>query len=140
MNSRKPLEGKVIKILNAREIVINLGSQDGVNYGMYFDVLDNDLENICDPETNENLGSIKRSKITLLVAAIGEKLSVLKTFRQIGGGGWGVVAKSFIPLSYETLKKQEEFESISEFNSIVKINDKVVENTLMGNDLEDLDE
>ena len=73
MNNNERLEGKVVKLLNAREVVINLGRNSGVKCGMYFDVMDKDLENIVDPDTGEELGSIDRVKKTLKVTEVGEK-------------------------------------------------------------------
>ena len=34
-----PIRGKVARILNSREIAINVGRDDGVYRGMYFDVI-----------------------------------------------------------------------------------------------------
>ena len=39
-SKNEPLRGKVARILNSRELVINIGEQEGVEIGMLFDVLD----------------------------------------------------------------------------------------------------
>ena len=36
----KPIRGKVARVLNTREIAINVGTANGVTVGMYFDVMD----------------------------------------------------------------------------------------------------
>ena len=40
MDEKIPIQGKVAQILNSRELVINLGSEQGVTLGMHFNVLD----------------------------------------------------------------------------------------------------
>ena len=44
------IQGKVARILNSRELAINIGSNNGVQAGMYFDILDPKGENITDPD------------------------------------------------------------------------------------------
>jgi len=56
--SDKPIRGKVARILNSRELAINVGSADGVDVGMYFDVLDPKGEDVKDPDSGEVLGSL----------------------------------------------------------------------------------
>src|SRR5438034_4073982 len=53
--SKEPIRGKVARILNARELVINVGLAEGVAIGMYFDVLDPKGEDIKDPDSGEVL-------------------------------------------------------------------------------------
>ena len=48
-----PIRGKVARILNSRDMVINVGSRSGVAVGMRFDVMDAKGEDIRDP-TPEN--------------------------------------------------------------------------------------
>ena len=45
----KPICGKVARVLNEREIAINVGAEDGVTVGMYFDVMEIQYEDIKDP-------------------------------------------------------------------------------------------
>ena len=72
----KPIRGKVARVLNGREIVINAGTVDGVTVGTYFDVIDAHGEDIRDPDTNEVLGSIERPKVRVLVTHTQERLAV----------------------------------------------------------------
>ena len=75
------IRGKVARILNSREIAINVGSDDGVSTGMYFDVMDRNHEDIKDPDTQEVLGSIQRPKIRVRTTVVQEKLSVASTYK-----------------------------------------------------------
>ena len=61
----KRIHAKVAKILNSREIVISAGQDKGVRVGMYFDVLDEEGEEIQDPDTGEVLGSLERKKVRM---------------------------------------------------------------------------
>ena len=72
----EPIRGKVARVLNGQEIVINAGILDGVTVGMDFNVMDTNGEDIKDPDTNEVLGSIERPKIRVRVIHAQEKLAV----------------------------------------------------------------
>ena len=135
-----PIRGKVARVLNEREIAINRGTANGVTIGMYFDVMDVHNENIIDPDTDEVLGPIERSKVRVEVTHVQEKLSVAKTYRgkqvNIGGSGGlgslGPFARALMPsewiTKYETLKKTGETVSeLDEENSYVNIGDLVVQ-------------
>lgn len=61
--SDEAIRGKVARILNSRELAINVGAADGVKVGMYFDVLDPKGEDIKDPDSGEVLGSLERPKV-----------------------------------------------------------------------------
>jgi hypothetical protein len=136
---RAPIEGRVAKILNARELVINRGSDDGVERGMRFEVLDPKLEDITDPSTGESLGGIDRPKVSVEVTRVAERLAIARTFRSkrrnIGGtGNFGLssLAKQFEPpkyqTRYETLKTDEStWEDLDESKSFVKTGDPVRE-------------
>ena len=77
----KPIEGKVARVLNTREIAINKGSTDGVAVGMYFDVTDTCYSNIKDPDTKQVLGSIEHAKVRVKIIDVQEKLSLATTYR-----------------------------------------------------------
>ena len=96
--SDSPLRGKVARILDSRNLVINIGSQQGVKIGMYFDVMDPKGEDIRNPDTNEILGSIERPKVRIRITYTQDKLSVASTYKKkqvnIGGKG-GVINLGF---------------------------------------------
>lgn len=136
------IRGKVAQILNTRELVINLGSEDGVTSGMYFDVIDPKGTDIEDPDTGETLGSIERPKVRVKVSRVETRLSMASTYRSkkvnIGGQGGtrdfssGFLSQILAPpkwvTKYETLKTQEKtWEDLDEKESYVKIGDPVVQ-------------
>ena len=137
--SKEPIRGKVARILNARELVINVGLAEGVAIGMYFDVLDPKGEDIKDPDSGEVLGSLERPKVRVRVVKVQEHLSVASTFKKhqvnIGGVAPAInlgFSKLFIPpkyvTKYETLKTDEKtWEDIDEAQSYVKTGDPVIQ-------------
>ena len=134
-----PIRGKVARVLNTREIAINVGVKDGVTVGMYFNVMDLQYEDIRDPDTDEVLGSIERQKVRVKIIHVQEKLSLATTYRskRVNTGGrdflsLGPFARSLMPPNwvtrYETLSKIEKNRGVlDEEDSYVKIGDPVVQ-------------
>ncbi|WP_406625928.1 hypothetical protein [Acidovorax sp. SDU_ACID1] len=135
----KTIHGKVARILNSRELALNIGTTDGVKEGMLFDVLDPKGEDIRDPDTNEILGSLQRPKVRVKIVSVQEKLSVASTYKStevnIGGAGdfagLGRISSMLMPPKYvkryETLKTTEQtWEDLDEDMSYVKTGDPVV--------------
>ena len=139
MNSAKiPLRGKVAKVLNSRELVLNIGSAAGVKSGMAFDILDLKGENVRDPDTGEPLGSLNRPKVRVKVTEVREKMAVASTYRKKkvneGGRGpsFGSLPLALMPERWvsrvETLRTTEQpWEDIDEDESYVKTGDPAVE-------------
>ena len=138
MTNKKSITGHVAKVLNSRQLVINKGQEHGVKIGMTFIVYDQKGENIKDPKTGQNLGSVKRPKVSVKIIEVEPKLAVAETFRServnIGGSGIGGnligIAKMFEPPKYierfKTLKTNEQtWEDLDEAQSYVKIGDPV---------------
>ena len=134
----KLIHGKVARVLNKREIAINVGTENGVTIGMYFSVMEIHDEDIKDPDTGEVLGSIERPKVRLRVTHVQERFSVAATYRkdQVNTGGdflsLGPFARSLMPPNwvtrYETLSKIEEaMDVLDEEDSYVKVGDLVVQ-------------
>ena len=73
------IEGKIAKVLNTRELVLNRGSDDGVLVDMEFAVIEPRLI-IVDPETEETLGEIEREKIRVRVFETHPKFSLARTY------------------------------------------------------------
>lgn len=134
------IRGKVARILNSRELVLNVGSAKGVIAGMYFDILDIKGEDILDPDSGELLGSIERPKVRVQVTSVEERLSVASTYKKktinVGGRGSGTnllgLSDLFMPPKYiekhETLKTTEKtWEDLSESESYVKTGDNVIQ-------------
>lgn len=133
------IEGAVAKILNSRELVLNVGRSAGVDKGMYFDILDPRGENIKDPFTDEVLESLRRSKVRVKVTDVREKISVATTFknRRVNVGGNGLIdfsefSRSLLPpqwvVRYETLRADDEdWEDLEEKDSYVKVGDPAIQ-------------
>ncbi len=131
------IEGKVARILNSRELVINRGSADGVELDMKFEVLDPNGERVIDPDTHDVLGSIARPKVRVRIAQLEERLAVGRTYesRRVNVGGRGSnayleITRALTPpeyvTRYVTLKTSEStWESIDEKESYIKTGDPV---------------
>ena len=75
------LEGKVAMVINARELAINIGSENGVQLKMKFAVLAAEPAEIRDPETNALLGTVEREKIRVEVTNVEPKFAVCRTYK-----------------------------------------------------------
>jgi hypothetical protein len=134
----EPIRGKVARILNSREMVLNVGTRDGVAVGMRFEVMDAKGEDVCDPDTGELLGSVERPKVGVEIFKVQQRLAVASTYKKetvnVGGSGIGQspMNRLFMPAKwttrYETLKTEEKtWEDLDEEDSYVKIGDPVVQ-------------
>ena len=140
-----PIRGKVARVLNDREIAINVGTADGVSPGMNFDVVDPQYENIEDPDTGEVLGSFARPKVRVKVVHVQERValattykfrsesvksSALKSFDHLGPFARALMPSGMVT-QYETLKKQGRFgtkpNELDEEDSYVHTGDHVVQ-------------
>ena len=139
MTLDNPIKGKVARILNSREVVLNIGSHEGVEPNMHFDILDANSQDIRDPDSGEVLGSLNRPKVRVRTTHVQSLLSVATTYRKtrvnIGGTGsgptLGALSDSLLPEEWvtrqETLKtRQSGFDTLDEKDSIVKVGDPVV--------------
>ena len=135
---KNPICGKVAKILNSRELALNIGKNQGVQLDMKFDVIDKVGEDIRDPDTNKTIGSVERSKVRVTIVSVQENLSVASTYKKCrinkGGGNasFHSVSQMFMPpkwvVEHETLKTSEStWEDLPESASYVKTGDKVIQ-------------
>lgn len=76
-NKTVDTDGKVIKILDEYNIVINIGS-DSINVGDSVYIYERGSE-VIDPDTNELLGTIDLVKATIRVIEVFEKFSICYT-------------------------------------------------------------
>ncbi|MDP9987447.1 hypothetical protein J2S98_002614 [Arthrobacter oryzae] len=87
------ITGKVAEIISDRELILNRGRTHGVAKGMYFNILDPNTIGIKDPETGEELGGIKKVKITVVAVEVADRITLAQTFRtetvNVGGAGLG---------------------------------------------------
>jgi hypothetical protein len=129
------ISGKVAQILNARELVINRGSNDGVEIGMQFAILNLNGGEIKDPDTGEVLGEIEVPKVLVKITRVAARISVASTFRSYRTAGGmlhaGIFANMYAePVTrFETLRTDETTykEELSEEDSYVRIGDPVIE-------------
>lgn len=86
------IEGKVAEIVSDRELILNRGSDHGVEKGMYFNILDTATDSIKDPDSGEVLGGFKRIKISVVAVEVGPKITLAQTFRskRVNVGGHGI--------------------------------------------------
>lgn len=66
--------GKLARILSDEEVVLNVGSEDGVEEDMEF-VIFSESDHILDPETGDDLGAIETVKGRVKVYHVMEKMS-----------------------------------------------------------------
>jgi len=71
--------------------VLNRGTADGLAEDDYIGVIDPETEDVTDPDTGENLGSIRRYKVALRVVQVSERLAIAATYKtkevNVGGAG-----------------------------------------------------
>jgi len=80
------ISGKVVRVLNDKELVINRGSADGVIVGMEFAILMAGPE-LTDPDTGEPLGNIDIAKAVVKVVRVDQRFAVARSFRTKLTGG-----------------------------------------------------
>jgi len=88
------IEGKVAQLIDGQTLVINRGSEHGVNVGMRFAVLNPRGAEIRDPDTGETIGSVEIDKVVVKVVRVEDKLAVARTFRtfRTGSSLWSSLA------------------------------------------------
>ena len=82
------LTGAVAKIVSDEELVLNIGSRDGLSVGDIVEILDAATFNIKDPITGENLGSIPRRKALGKVYQVAERLALVRDQSPAGVASW----------------------------------------------------
>lgn len=63
--------GRVVRIISERELVVNLGREDGIQVGDKLEVYE-EGEPVIDPETQEDLGLLRRVKAVVVVRSVDE--------------------------------------------------------------------
>lgn len=135
--------GKVVAILSRRELILNVGTDDGVEVGTKFVILNSKGVDVTDPDTNEVLGTVEVPKTVVKVVRVdGEHLSVARTFRTVRGTpGLLAIGSSLggTPSRTETLDIESGSSlkaELSEEDSYVKRGDLAVETE--GSEYDDL--
>jgi len=136
-DGRSRLEGRVAAILNARELVINVGAEHGVKEDMEFAVLAKRALVVKDPVTDEELDRIDVEKVRVAATEVRQKVAVCRTYRTTRIPG-GPLAFGFNPLKGLTRPPRDVPETLcvgdssfpqplSQEDSYVKVGDEVVE-------------
>lgn len=112
----EPIRGKVAKILNSRELALNIGSDAGVKPGMVFEIRSPREDIILDPDTGDVLGEVNLPKTRVKISRVAPKFSVAATYRskRVDAGGVNTLQPPKWETRYETLKKEGSFETGSE--------------------------
>jgi len=137
------IEGKVASVLNERELVLNVGSEEGVEVGMRFKILYAGGIEITDPDTDEPLGNVEWPKTEVKIVSVQPHMAVGRTFRTVtvpasGFRGVGGFASAFNLLAdtyepekevVETLRSSDGFaeKEIDAAESVVKRGDPAVQ-------------
>lgn len=102
------IQAKIAKVLSEDEFVINKGQFDGVERGMIFEVKDERLDDIIDPDTNESLGSIDRPIVSMRITRVGERAALGRRYER--SGGWGIAGSGLDrrPLGILTGRSEDE--------------------------------
>ena len=124
------IEGKVAKILNTRELVINRGSENGVEDGMRFEVID-DYSEVLDPDTRECLGTISRVKVRVRVSHVQPRFSIARTYETYKISNFAAAIASMAtpqPVTkVKTIASGSGTTPFEEGESYIDIGDKVVQ-------------
>jgi hypothetical protein len=80
------LEGIVARLITDDELLINLGSEEGVEVGYIFKVLDPRTQNVNEPVSGRDLGSIERVKAMVAVVSVSEHLALARKHPRRGSG------------------------------------------------------
>ena len=121
---KEPIRGKVAKVLNSREVALNVGAEQGVAPGMRFRILSLAGDEIKDPDSGAVLGHVRRPKAVVRVKYAEKKFAIAATYRskEVNVGGKGLAftgfGAAFEPpkweTRYETLKAGGGFEPATE--------------------------
>ena len=77
----EPIHGKIAKIINSREVALNVGAEQGVKPGMRFAIFDSRENQILDPDTGDLLGSVNTPKVQVKVSDVWGFVSLASTYR-----------------------------------------------------------
>lgn len=126
------LHGKVAAILNARELVINIGQEQGVTVGMKFKVLAETPFEVQDPDTGKTIGIVDREKVRVQTTDVQPNLAVCRTYKTRRTSGlFFPSVQDLMPVSREEVETLKADSSslpppLKEEESYVKRGDRVV--------------
>ncbi|HEU0143163.1 MAG TPA: hypothetical protein VFQ47_00100 [Nitrososphaera sp.] len=74
----KKIKGRIIRILDTKTVVINLGLEHGIGDESLFFIL-GEPESVIDPVTNEVLGTVKVTKARVKASQVFDKFTIATT-------------------------------------------------------------
>lgn len=83
----EPIEGNVARILTDRRLVINRGTDHGVEVGMRFAILSPVELDIPDPISGELIGTVPVARTIVKVISVQERMCTAQTFRTYKSSG-----------------------------------------------------
>jgi hypothetical protein len=78
LNARKKIEGRIIRILDGKTVVINLGREHGIQRNSVFYIL-GEPEKVIDPMTKEELGAVAVNKAKVVASQVFDKFTIAAT-------------------------------------------------------------
>jgi hypothetical protein len=93
MSEDKRIRGKVAAILSKRELVLNVGADDGVRVGTRFVILNSKGIDVRDPDSGKVLGTVEVPKTLVKVVRVdGPHICVGRTFRTVAATGFAALS------------------------------------------------
>lgn len=74
-------EFKVVKIISDMSVVLNVGKNDGINVDDTFDIVSEYSIDVTDPDTGDNLGTIKYIKASIIATVVYEKMCICQNVK-----------------------------------------------------------
>jgi len=97
---KKTITGKIIRILDRKTVIVNLGSEHGITEHSIFSIM-GEPEQIVDPETGENLGEVTVVKSRVKASEVAEKFTIATT-------KWKTARLSFLDSFLSNINKNVE--------------------------------
>jgi hypothetical protein len=91
------LKALVARVSSKTQLVLNVGSEDGIKPGDTFRIMSKDGIPIDDPVTGENLGELPVEKARVRAQRVYPKICVVETYRTYTVGGVGSLSTVFGP-------------------------------------------
>lgn len=107
----KTIKGKIIRIIDKRTVIINLGKEHGVETDAVFSIM-GDPEQIIDPDTKEILGEVKIVKSRVKAKEVAEKFTIAST-------KWVTTNAKVLSLFFSNIDKTIERREIDEGELLV---------------------
>ncbi|MEQ9278862.1 MAG: hypothetical protein RLN83_05155 [Balneola sp.] len=95
------IKGRIIRILDSRTVIINLGKNQGITKDSIFSILA-EHEEVIDPQTNEVLGKVNVVKSKLKAATVEDKYTIATTSWTRSSAQIQIMKQFFGGLDYES--------------------------------------